>query len=91
MASTTKTTLVEKEVKKSEEKGCKPSHKSQREAIGAGYLVCESCKQEIPNDLSATEEAIEEKFNCKPPHKDQREQIGAGYLVCETCKREIPN
>lgn len=47
MASTTENMFVDKEPKKV--KGCKPSHKEQREAIGAGHLVCSSCEIEIEN------------------------------------------
>lgn len=28
---------------------CKPSHDTQRAAIGGGYLVCSTCSDEIPN------------------------------------------
>lgn len=49
MVSTTKNVFVENEEPKVT-KGCKPSYDKQRAQIGGGYLICNICFEEIPNN-----------------------------------------
>lgn len=70
--------------------GCDPSHKEQRTAMGAGYLVCGQCGKEIANDFGVVING-EKVEACPEDHEAMRAQIGAGHLVCPTCKQEVPN
>lgn len=69
--------------------GCIPSHKQQRAAIGAGYLKCKVCKEEIPNEFKKVMIEGQVHDECPADHNLLRAQFGAGYLVCKTCKQRV--